>query len=156
MPNTAQMARSHRLESAETQSRTKHGCQKGKKRINVVIPGDILPCSQTGALSSLHQRCCFSQQIGVDVETHRHYCGEKAEIANLHCDTQLGVRRIFLRGHVCEKEGSRKIIGIREDGGYQENNGLLNQLSLAHMGSEMEGAGTRSSWVCTRSSVDML
>lgn len=43
----------------------------GKKRIKEVIPGNILPSSYTGALSSLHQRGFLWHQIGVDIETHR-------------------------------------------------------------------------------------
>lgn len=104
MPDTAQMARSHKLESAETESRIKQDCQK-KKRINEVIPGNILPCLTTGALSSLHQRGFLGQQIRVDIETHRRtFCGEKVEIASLHCDTSLEVRRILLKGHVRVRE----------------------------------------------------
>lgn len=53
------------------------------------------------------------------------------------------------------REGDRKIIEVREriDDARKIRQ---NQQSQAHIGSEKEGACIRSSWVCTRSSVDML
>jgi hypothetical protein len=99
-PNAAWVTKNQRLDSPETEGKTKYYCLKESS--NNMTPNGILLYSQISAFFSHHQRSFLLQQLGTDTESHSH--------KSLPSE---------LRGpHV---RGGRKSVGARGDGGHEGN-----------------------------------